>query len=128
MVFIYVMIGTLVFLSALEIARYRAASRGEDEMPYPRRRLIRRISISIVFVAILAALGWWPQMAPAAARLAYMFVVLLLALFGLALIWRELADTSRAAVQHTRAMNCEAARHLERMIQESQKSKSDQGN
>lgn len=117
------MIGTLVFLSALEIARYRAAARGEDEMPYPRRRLIRRLSISIVFVAILAALGWWPQMAPVA-RLVYMFIVLLLALFGLALIWRELAETSRAAVQHAKAMNSQAARHLEQMIRENRKSKS----
>lgn len=122
MVFIYVMIAVLVLLSINEIARYRSAGRGGDELPYPRRRLVRRLVIAALFVGVLVAVGFWPQMRPLY-RLYYMTAILLVSFSGLLLIWLELAETSRAAIRQAQAMNIEAAKNLERMLREKRSKK-----
>lgn len=120
------MIGALVFLSILEVVRYRTA-RGGDEIPYPRRRLIRRLSIAGFFIVILLIIAcgeppwgpWW--------KIAYLSSILFLTLLGIGLVGRELAETSRAALAQAEAFNRAAAQNIAKIIEE-RKKKNDQPN
>jgi len=111
------LIGMLVLLAALEVARYQRAARLEDELPYPRRRLIRRIGVSIIFSLLVAAVVYWPAAAPAAAQLTLMLAVLLGTAFGLFLLWRDLHETSRAVVRHATRLSEESGSELLRTFE-----------
>lgn len=114
------MVGALVFLSILEIVRYRTARTG-DEIPYPRRRLTRRLSISALFVGILLIIAcdestWGPW-----GKIAYFSAILFLTLIGIVLIVREIAETGRAALAEAEAFNRHAAQNIAKIIEQSRK-------
>ncbi|MCE5229795.1 hypothetical protein LLG95_09395 [bacterium] len=120
--FTIIMIGALAFLSIVEIARYRTAA--DDEIPYPRRRLVSRLGISAVFIVVLLAMALDNHYRmPPVPRLFYLGGIVVLMLFGVFLIARELSATSRAALEHTQALNNAAADNIVQLIEESRKAK-----
>ncbi len=121
MIFIEIMIGVLVALAALETVRYRMARGGGDEMPYPRRRLTRRLAIAAFFIAILLIIAcgepsWGPW-----GKIAYLSSILLLTLVGIGFVGRELVATSREALVQKEDFNRHVARNLAQIIEKAKK-------
>jgi amino acid transporter len=117
-IFGFIIIAVLVFLSAIEIARWRVAQRGDEELPYPRRRLVRRMAISAIFIAAAAITLFWPSGSPLL-QLLLLLAILAAVLVGLVLIWLELRETSLAALDEARTINQRAAHDLAELIKKS---------
>jgi len=98
-IFSLVVIIILAVLSFVEVGRYLAARRAPEEFPYPRRRLARRIAVAILFSSIVGLAGWWPRVSPWVGLGLLTYVLVGMAL-GLALLWRDLRETSQEAVAH----------------------------
>ena len=106
-----VMAGMLGALMAFECVRYRRAARGEEEMPYPRRRLTRRLAIALLFGGAALLVSFWPPVS-AGFQLFLIILVLMALAIGLSLIWRDLRETSRAIMEHANRLSEEAGREL----------------
>ncbi len=115
--FTLILIGTLAFLSWLEVLRYRQAAGGAEELPYPRSRLTRRLTISGLLIAILLAMGWQPPFGPWG-RLLYLSAILTGVVLALGLVWRDLRETSLAAVREAERLKRAEADDIQRLVDE----------
>lgn len=99
-IFGWAMIITLLTMAAMEVGRYLRAQRVQDDFPYPRRRLSRRIAISLIFSAIMALVMYWPHRAAPGVQMTMLAIFPLGIVIGFLLLWRDLRETSQAAVDH----------------------------
>lgn len=104
-IFGWAMIITLVTMAIVEVGRYRRAQRAQDDFPYPRRRLSRRIAVSLIFSAIMALLMYWPHGAHPGVQMAMLGIFPIGILIGFLLLWRDLRETSQAAVDHAAVLS-----------------------
>ncbi len=105
----------LLLLTVHEVTRYMRACRDEEDIPYPRRRLSRRMGIAVLFSSVLILAIYWPKTSPKS-QLVLIGSLLFSALFGLVLVWRDLRETSRAVVAHASRMSEEASHDLAEAI------------
>ena len=62
-IFGLLLLALLCVMSIVEIARYYR-QRESAELPYPRRRLSRRLGIGIIFGIVILLVTFWPKMTP----------------------------------------------------------------
>lgn len=102
-IFLYSFMALVLYLSYSEVKRYRTALVGDRELAYPRRRLIRRLSIALLIMGILLVLRFLPRDLPAGATLLLYGLCMIASLFALGLALRDMQKTSQAAIrEHTR--------------------------
>ena len=125
-IFGFILVGMLGMLTIYEVVRFIRAGRGEEDLPYPRRRLSRRLAITVLFSAIILLALYWPRTS-APMQLVLLGAVFVSLLLGLVLLWRDLRETSLAVLDHATQMSEEASREfLETLKQtKSAQSKSD---
>jgi hypothetical protein len=127
-IFIVAMIGSLLLMALNEVVRYRRAARTPDGLPYPRRRLIRRLGIALLFILILTAMALWPDSGALRTRLALSALVLCLLALAMVLLLRDLLDTSRSVVALTEEWNARHAAEWSDLMRRQRQSKdSDNG-
>lgn len=102
----------LITLALIEVGRYVQAQRVADGFPYPRPRLIRRISTSLIFSGIMMLVLYWPDKPGLNLNLVLMVVLLFGVLAGFSLLWSDVKETSRAAVEHATELSREASESL----------------
>lgn len=111
----------LATLGALEIGRYLRAKRGLDDFPYPRRRLNRRLIISADFAMIMIIVMYLPARTSPGLLLFLMLTLLVGILVGFALLWRDLRETSQAAVDHATALSRQTGESLKMIFENKNK-------
>ena len=116
------LIAFLAMLGLLEVARYRRARRGDEELPYPARRLVRRLTASALLIAALGATLAVPDLRPIG-RLTLLSLILVVSLLALGLLWRDLRETSIEAVRHSERLRQLEARRMEQLIEEARRRK-----
>jgi fatty acid desaturase len=115
-IFGLVMMGILAALALAEVRRYMRAGQTQEELPYPRRRLRRRLTIAALFMAVIALAAFWPK------TVLWLQVALLLGLGagllgGLWLLWRDLRETSRAVIEQSARLDRQAGEALRQILE-----------
>jgi hypothetical protein len=105
----------LLLLGAGEAVRYRRAQTGEGELPYPRRRLVRRLASALIFVGLIGWVAFWPRTGPVLQLLMILLVFILIAM-GMTLLWRDLKETSQSLVSHSRRVNEDFGESMAQLI------------
>lgn len=107
-----VLIGVLALLSIHEIIHYGRARLDPEQIEYPRRRLSRRLSITLLFIALMLLVMFWPQQVSPAVQLTLMLLVLVGIVIGIVLLFRDLHETSTSVVAHASRLDREASQEL----------------
>jgi hypothetical protein len=108
-------LAVFALLAAIEIYRYNRARRFPDDLPYPRRRLSRRIAISLIFSAMVGLVTFWPEASPWI-QITLLFLLCLGMVLGLVLLWRDLHETSRAVMEHVSGFTRQAEKTFHQTI------------
>lgn len=117
----YIIIGLLGLLGLLEVARFIRARGGERELPYPRRRLTRRLGIAVLLGGLVFLAMFWPQEAPIWVQLVLLGLLLGGFLLSLVLIWRDLGETSRTIMGEAVKLHREAGESMQGLLERSKK-------
>jgi len=125
-IFSLVVIIILAVLALLEVGRYLAARRGPDEFPYPGRRLARRLAVAFLFSSIVGLAAWWPRVSPWV-QLGLLTYVLVGMALGLALLWRDLRETSLDAVAQAARLNEQTGEAFMSLLRQKQAEKDRSG-
>jgi len=106
----------LALLALAEFGRYRRANTSGRDLPYPRRRLARRLTIAVLIGLILAGLVLKPSDLGARGNLVWYGLSLILTLAALGLALRDLHETSVAVVREHEEFSRQADQHLRRTL------------
>lgn len=108
-VFVVVMIGVLVLLALHEVWRHYWAQHDDQAIPYPRRRLSRRLGAAMLLIATLLLVQFWPTGVSLAVHLGLLVAVVLLLVLAVVVVLRDLHETSRAVVEYAAHSDLEQA-------------------
>jgi hypothetical protein len=106
------LIACLVGMSVVEIVRFRRAAADDQALPYPRRRLSRRLGAALLFIGLLTVALFWPGGASLGARSVLATGMLAALAVGLVLLVRDLHETSRSVVAMKAEMDRKTAEEL----------------
>ena len=102
----------LVALSVAEIRRYLRAQTGRFELGYPRRRLIRRLGISLLMIVVLLALRFGPRNFSSIIAFSWYGACLAATMLILLLAMRDLHETSVSVISEHRRLRSKAEEEL----------------
>lgn len=114
----FVLVGLLGLLSIQEVVRFNRAGRDPEALHYPRRRLIRRLTVGVLFIAILTLTAFWPDAATLRVRGALTIVLLIAFCGSFLLLFRDLTEVSREVVAMSSEIDRRTTRELERAMAE----------
>jgi len=112
-------IALLALLGLLEWGRYRRAARLPGELPYPGPRFVRRLAVAALFAVSILLICYLPE-SNRPVQLACLLAVLLAMAGGLAMLWRDLHETSVQMVEHSRRASQEMGQGLQRWLERHQ--------
>lgn len=112
------MVCVLLGLGGLEWVKFLRSDPHDEEMPYPRRRLSRRLAIAIVFSVLVLATLYFPDTATLMAKTSWMGGILFGIVLGLLLVWRDLKETSQSVVAANARFQAEASQSMEDFLRE----------
>jgi hypothetical protein len=122
----WLIVVALLTMAALEIGRYLRAQRNPDDFPYPRRRLVRRIAISLNFSALMLLIMFWPRAIHSAGTLLLLMTLLLAGvIIGFVMLLRDLRETSQAAVAHANALGQQTSEAFREILDKKKQAKSE---
>lgn len=113
--------GILVVMALIEVGKFLSARRTPGEFPYPPARLGRRIAISLIFSTVVGMVAFWPDGAPVRIQLPLMGVLLTGLVTGLVLLWLDLSETSKAAVEEANRLNRQVGESFMEIVAEQQR-------
>ena len=117
----YGIILILLAMGGVECFRYRSAARGDDEqLPYPRRRLSRRIGVCFLFSAVVLLIMFFPTGVSPWLQLLLLVAVLLAVCIGLLMIRRDLHETSLSVVRESVRLETEASEAFAKIVSDHQ--------
>jgi peptidoglycan/LPS O-acetylase OafA/YrhL len=124
----WILLGSIAVLVIWEIVQFRRARLNSEEIPYPPRRLRRRILIGLLLAGAVIMASHWPAHARLAIHFGLLGILFSCILGAFALWWRDLSETSRAVVEEARKLDQDAGAELAALMRkrESQKSGDDQ--
>ena len=123
-----VITGALLLMSCFEWVKYRRAAGDPEQIPYPRRRLSRRIAVAFLLIACLLLSCFWPDRISVWGRLALGFFLLFGVLISMFLLFRDLRETSISVVQVARELDAHTSQELNALIDEARKRAADSTN
>jgi hypothetical protein len=115
-IFIAVTSACLGLLSIHEIARYARAKVDPESFPYPRRRLARRLGMTLLLLAIMGILWRWPARATPRVAVTLLAAMAVFFILALALLLRDLHETSCAVVAASSEMGRHAAQEMRKLL------------
>ncbi len=118
-IFGLLLLALLCVMSIVEIARYYR-QRESAELPYPRRRLSRRLGIGIIFGIVILLVTFWPKMTPLM-DLTFIGLLFVLFLMGSLLLLRDLRETGREVLEQTNNLNQQAGETFTKLVDEARK-------
>lgn len=98
-IFIYALCAIVVLMTAREVNHYMADRDGDGELPYPRKRLVRRIANAALMLGLLAAFRFKPVDIAPIADLTFYGVSLCVVFLIMLLTFRDLRETSLSVVE-----------------------------
>ena len=111
-IFLISILGMLVALSVAEIRRYLRARTGRLELDYPRRRLTRRLGISLLMIVVLLAIRFGPRNFSSIIAFSWYGACLAATMLILLLAMRDLHETSVSVLSEHRRLHREAEEEL----------------
>lgn len=111
-IFLISILGMLVALSVAEIRRYLRARTGRLELDYPRRRLIRRLGISLLMIVVLLAIRFGPRDFSSIVVFSWYGACFAATMLILLLAMRDLHETSVSVLSEHRRLRGEAEEEL----------------
>jgi hypothetical protein len=106
-------------LSIQEIVRYARARMDLESLPYPRRRLARRLGVAVLFEAILGLLWAWPARPSPKLALGLLAATGVLFILALLVLMRDLHETSLAMVVASEEMSRRTAGEMKNLLKRS---------
>ena len=115
----------IAWLALREVLAFRvAASDGTEGLSYPKKRLIRRLAVAILFAGVLLGLKFKPEGLSPADNLIWYGVCLAAVLVIMILAFRELHATSIDVVRENQQFRREAERQIRKTVAELEKGSS----
>ena len=111
-IFLISILGILVALSVAEIRRYLRAQTGRFELDYPRRRLIRRLGISLLMIVVLLAIRFGPRDFSSIIAFSWNGACFAATMLILLLAMRDLHETSVSVLSENRRLRREVEEDL----------------
>lgn len=115
--FLFGAVGALLFMAGFEVRRYQHARVEPSAFPYPRSRLVRRVTNAALAMAILLGLAFKPDGRSPAHDLLWYAGCMLLTLFLLLITLRDLRESGVAAVAAHHEFQRQAADQLRDLIE-----------
>jgi hypothetical protein len=115
-IFIAVTAACLGLLSIHEVVRYARAKVDPESLPYPRRRLARRLGVTLLFLVIMGILGIWPERPTPRVAVALLAAMAVLFVLAVAILLRDLHETSCAVVAASSEMGRRAAQEMRKLL------------
>ncbi len=113
----WVLLGAITGLLIWEIIQFRRARLNSEEIPYPAKRLCRRLGIGLLLAGAVLLVNFWPVHARLAIYFILLGVLFVCILAAFALWWRDLSETSRAVVEEARKLDQDAGAELAALMQ-----------
>lgn len=119
----YAIILILLAMGVVECLRYRRANAGDsDQLPYPRRRLSRRLGVCLLFVVVVLTVNFFPEGGSGLIKLLILAALLLAICIGFLMLWRDLHETSVSVVNESLRLEVEASEAFAKLM-DAEKSK-----